>query len=177
MNFKIDQAISVLERTPTALKSLLSGLPDPWIFNNEGPETWSPYDVLGHLVHGEKTDWILRLKIIIEHGIEKTFEPFDRFAMIQESEGKSINVLLDEFEDLRRKNLDVLGQIKLDSKDFVRKGMHPGLGVVTLGQLIATWVVHDLSHMAQIDEVMARQYREHVGPWKAYLPVLNSDGK
>jgi len=177
MNFKIDQAISVLERTPTALKSLLSGLPDPWIFNNEGPETWSPYDVLGHLVHGEKTDWILRLKIIIEHGIEKTFEPFDRFAMIQESEGKSINVLLDEFEDLRRKNLDVLGQIKLDSKDFGRKGMHPGLGVVTLGQLIATWVVHDLSHMAQIDEVMARQYREHVGPWKAYLPVLNSDGK
>jgi len=175
MEFKLDQAISVLSRTPQALRTLLSGLADPWIWNNEGPETWSPYDVVGHLLYGEKTDWIPRLKIILHYGKGKTFEPFDRFAMFRESEGKSIDDLLDEFGRLRMDNLATLQQLKLGSQDFLRQGMHPGLGEVNLGQMLATWVVHDLSHLAQIAEIMARQYREQVGPWKAYLRVLQSD--
>jgi len=176
LELDLEQAISVLERTPATLQSLLKGLPDPWISNNEGPDSWSPFDIVGHLIHGEKTDWVPRIKIILEYGPVKTFEPFDRFAMFQDSRGKSLDDLLYEFEQLRLQNLNVLRELNLQPRDFSQRGMHPDLGPVTLKQLLATWVVHDLSHLAQIAEVMARQYREQIGPWKTYFPVLHTNG-
>ena len=175
MEFDLEQAISVLERTPAALQSLLHGLSDSWILNNEGADSWSPFDIVGHLIHGEKTDWIPRVSIILEYGQVKTFEPFDRSAMFQSSRGKSLDELLHEFEQLRLQNLNILRTLNLSPQDFSLKGIHPDLGLVTIKQLLATWVVHDLSHLAQIAEVMARQYREQVGPWKAYIPILDID--
>ena len=172
MNFEFAQAIDILRRTPATLNSLLRDLPEPWLVENEGPETWSPYDVIGHLIHGEETDWILRAKILLEHGETRAFEPFDRVAMFEESKGKSIVELLDTFAQLRARNLRELEALNLTSDLLEKRGRHPELGVVTLRQLLSTWVVHDLGHIRQVVRVMSKQYREAVGPWKAYLSIL-----
>lgn len=175
MEFELAHAIEILRRTPATLDSLLRDLPDPWLVRNEGPETWSPYDVIGHLIHGEETDWIPRAKIIIEHGETRAFEPFDRVAMFETSKGKSICELLDTFAQLRTANLHELESLNLTSDLLEKRGRHPELGVVTLKQLLATWVVHDLGHIRQVARVMSRQYRDAVGPWKAYLSILEDD--
>ena len=172
MDFNLEQAIAVLQRTPAALNSLLRDLPGPWLEQNEGPETWSPYDVIGHLIHGEETDWIPRAKIIVEHGETSAFEPFDRVAMFAASKGKPIGDLLDTFAQLRAENLRELESMNLTSELLDKRGRHPVLGVVTLKQLLSTWVVHDLGHVRQVVRVMSKQYREAVGPWKAYLSIL-----
>lgn len=172
MEFKLDDVIDILGRTPPTLRILLEGLPEPWARGNEGPETWSPFDVVGHLIHGERTDWIQRARIILESGDSMAFEPFDRFAQYRASRGKSLEELLETFASLRRRNLETLGGWKLTAADFSRRGLHPELGEVTLGQLLATWAVHDLNHIGQIARAMAKQYRSEVGPWKAYLGIL-----
>ena len=165
-------ATAILRRTPRTMRALLSDLPGPLEHGNEGGDSWSPYDVLGHLIHGERTDWIPRMRIILEEGASRAFDPFDRFAQFQESRGKGLEALLDEFEALRAENLAALDAFSLKEADFARVGRHPELGVVTLGELLATWVVHDLSHIAQIARVLATQLGADVGPWRAYLPVL-----
>jgi uncharacterized damage-inducible protein DinB len=175
MEFQLDHAREVLGRTPATLNSLLRNLPDEWVLSNEGPDSWSPFDVVGHLVHGEEADWIPRAKIILEHGEGRAFEPFDRFAMFEKSRGKSLDELLDEFERLRGESLKELDAMSLTPEALGKRGLHPELGSVTLGQLLATWVAHDLSHVGQIVRVMARQYGEAVGPWRAYLPVLSTE--
>jgi uncharacterized damage-inducible protein DinB len=172
MDFDLEVSIEILKRTPQILKVWLHDLPDAWVFSNEGDETWSPFDVVGHFIHGERTDWIPRLKLIMaDQGINE-FEPFDRFAQFEESKGKSLEELLRTFQELRENNLAILRGLDLKSADFERKGKHPELGIVTLKQLLSTWVVHDLNHLGQIGQVMARQYEEAVGPWKAYLDIL-----
>jgi hypothetical protein len=173
MEFQLDHAKEILRRTPAALNSFLRHLPEEWIRSNEGPESWSPFDVVGHLIHGEETDWIPRARIILEYGESRTFEPFDRFAMYEKSRGKSLGDLLDRFEQLRGENLKELERMNLRPEMLDKRGMHPELGVVTLSHLLSTWVVHDLSHIGQIVRVMAKQYREEVGAWQAYLPVLS----
>ena len=173
MIFTIDKSYQVLGSTPAVLKSLLSHLNDDWVMNNEGPETFSPYDVVGHLVHGEKTDWAIRIRRILEHGTALPFIPYDRFAQFEESKGKNLLQLLDEFEQLRNENLDWLKSLELKETDFDKKGMHPSLGEVTLRNLLATWVVHDLTHIAQITRVMAKQYKEEIGPWTEFFRILN----
>ena len=173
MEFQLDHAKELLARTPATLNSLLNDLPDHWLFANEGPETWSPLDVLGHLIHGEETDWIPRAKIILHDGEDRAFEPFDRFAMFEKSKGKSLSELLVTFARLRKENLRQLEEMKLTPELLSKRGLHPELGVVTLAQLLATWVVHDLGHIGQIVRVMSKQYAEPVGPWKAYLSILN----
>ncbi|MDX1502587.1 MAG: DinB family protein [Thermoanaerobaculia bacterium] len=165
-------AIAVLERTPATLRTLLEGLDERWVRCSEGPETWSAFDVVGHLIHGEHTDWMPRLRRILEHGDSKAFEPFDRFAQLRESRGRSLGELLDELERLRAENLEALRGLDLQEEDFARPGRHPELGPVTLGQLLATWVVHDLGHIAQVARVMAKRYGDRVGPWVEFLPVL-----
>jgi len=172
MEFKLEQAIEVLERTPATLNSLLRDLSEQWLVQNEGPDTWSPYDVIGHLIHGEETDWIPRAKIILEHGETRAFEPFDRVAMFEESKGRSIVELLDIFAQLRGENVRELRSMNLTSELLDKRGRHPELGVVTLRQLLSTWVIHDLGHIRQIVRVMSKQYGEAVGPWKAYLSIL-----
>lgn len=172
MEFNLDYATKVLNRTPSAVRVLLEDLPREWIDGNEGEGTWSPFDVLGHLIHGERTDWIPRAKIILEMGENRAFEPFDRFAQLEESKGKSLSELLDTFEDLRKQNLHELGEMGLKPADLARTGLHPALGKVTLGQLLATWVAHDLDHLVQISRTMAKQYRDAVGPWREYLSVV-----
>lgn len=174
MGFDLDQAIAVLARTPGVLRALLSGLSREWVAATEGPGTWSPYDVIGHLIHGENTDWIPRARIILEHGTARTFEPFDREYMmrLREGHGPRLDVLLDEFARLRAANLETLRGWKLGAADFERRGVHPEFGEVTLAQLIATWMVHDLDHVAQVARVLAKQYTAAVGPWTAYLSVL-----
>ena len=174
MEFRLDDAVEILSRTPNTLNTLLRDLPEPWILANEGTGTWSAFDVLGHLIHGEETDWVPRVKIILEHGDSRTFEPFDRFAQFEKSKGKTAIELLDEFETLRKRNLAALEQMKIMPDQLARRGSHPELGSVTLGELLATWVVHDLSHIAQATRVMCKQYSEAVGPWKQYLPILRS---
>lgn len=173
MIFTIDKSYQVLGNTPAVLKSLLSHLHDDWVMNNEGPETFSPYDVVGHLIHGEKTDWTIRTRRILEHGTALPFEPYDRFAQFEESKGKNLLQLLDEFEQLRNENLTWLKSLELKEADFDKKGMHPALGEVTLRNLLATWVVHDLTHIAQITRVMAKQYKEEMGPWTEFFRILN----
>ena len=173
MNFELTDGIAVLERTPNTLRAMLDGLESPWINATEGPDTWSPYDVVGHLIHGEKTDWIPRARIILAQGENRTFTPFNRVAMFEESKGKSLDQLLDEVDRLRKKNLRVLKDWNLTDEQLALEGQHPELGVVSLRQLLATWVGHDLGHIAQAARVMAKQYREAVGPWRAYLPVLD----
>lgn len=173
MEFRLDEAREILGRTPAALNSLLGGLPDGWVVANEGPESWSPFDVLGHLIAGEETDWIPRARIILEHGEGRAFEPFDRFAMFEKSRGKSLNELLATFERLRGESLRELEALNITPEMLERRGTHPGLGVVTLGQLLSAWVVHDLGHVGQIVRVMAKQYGEAVGPWREYLSVLS----
>ncbi len=172
MEFQLEYATQILKRTPPTLNSLLRHLSDEWVLHNEGPESWSPYDVLGHLIHGEETDWIPRAKIILENGEARSFEPFDRFAMFEKSRGKSVAELLDTFDRLRELNLRELEAMHLTAAELEKRGRHPELGVVTLRQLLATWVVHDLGHIGQVVRVMAKQYGDEVGPWRGYLPVL-----
>lgn len=172
MEFRLAEAIAVLQRTPATLNSLLRDLPERWLVENEGPETWSPYDVIGHLIHGDETDWIPRAKIILEHGETRAFEPFDRVAMFEESKGKSIAELLDTFAQLRAENVRELQSMNLTPDLLDKRGRHPELGMVTLRQLLSTWVVHDLGHIRQIVRVMSKQYGDAVGPWKAYLSIL-----
>ena len=152
--------------------SYFRGCTPIWLLNNEGPDTFSPFDVMGHLLHGEKTDWVVRIKLILEHGNTRAFEMFDRFAMYEESKGKTINQLLDEFEALRKQNLGWLQSLSLTSSDFDKTGLNPVLGEVTIANLLATWVVHDLTHVAQICRVMAKQYKEAIGPWEEFFRVL-----
>ena len=173
MEFQLGQAKDILRRTPETLTSLLQDAPDEWLLSNEGPETWSPLDVLGHLIHGEETDWIPRAKMILEHGETRAFEPFDRFAMFEKSKGKSVRELLATFERLREESLRQLDEWNLTPEILSKPGKHPELGAVTLGELLATWVVHDLSHIGQIVRVMSKQYGDAVGPWRAYLPILS----
>lgn len=172
MIFQIEQATEILSRTPTVLNSLLRDVSDDWTRKNEGGESWSPFDVVGHLIHGEEADWIPRARIILDHGTARAFDPFDRFAMFEKSKGKSINDLLDEFTSLRQKSLEELQSLNITPDKLQLRGTHPSLGEVTLGQLFATWVTHDLSHIAQITRVMCRQYAEEVGPWSAFLSIL-----
>lgn len=172
MEFQLDHAKEILRRTPATLNLFLRGLPDEWLHSNEGPESWSPFDILGHLIHGEQTDWIARAKRILEDGEERAFEPFDRFAMFEISKGKSVDELLDRFEQLRGESLRELEAMNITPELLAKRGRHPDLGVVTLSQLLSTWVVHDLGHVAQIARVMAKQYGEAVGAWRAYLPIV-----
>jgi len=172
MKYNIQQSLEILEKTPAVLYSLLDGLTDEWIMNNEGPETFSPYDVLGHLIHGEKTDWTVRTRRILESGNTKPFDVFDRFAMYEESNGKTMQELLAEFARIRKINTTWFRSLQLTEEDLNRKGMHQVLGEVTLANLLATWVVHDLTHIAQITRVMAKQYKEAIGPLKEFWGVL-----
>lgn len=172
MRFDLNDAADILSRTPAVLKSMLSGLPAGWVSGNEGGQTWSPFDVLGHLIHGERTDWIPRARMILRAGESEAFEPFDRFAQFEASEGKSLGELLDTFAELRSDSIRTLNSLNITGEDLARRGKHPELGPVTLEQLLATWVVHDLDHIAQITRTMAKQYSEAVGPWVAYLSVL-----
>jgi uncharacterized damage-inducible protein DinB len=173
MQFQLAQAIEVLRRTPSGLRSMLSGLSDPWVFNNYGPDTFSPFDVVGHLIHGERADWIGRARMILEHGESRTFEPFDRYAMYEASKGKTLAELLDTFESLRQENVRTLEAMRLTPEKLALRGRHPDLGTVTLENLLATWVAHDLNHVAQIAKAMARQYGEAVGPWEVHLSILH----
>ena len=173
MHFDFDKSIPILERTPGIIRSLLSGLDGSWIENNDGEKTWSPFDVVGHLIHGEKTDWIARMNIILNEGTSRPFDPYDRFAQFEDSKGKTISMLLDEFESLRKSDLDTLKRLKPDQATLDLKGMHPSLGEVSLRQLLSTWTVHDLIHICQITKTMARQYKEEVGPWLQYINTIN----
>jgi len=174
MEVELNHVINHLHRTPTTLRTMLQELPSEWITNNEGGQTWSPFDVVGHLIHGERTDWIPRAKIILESGENQAFEPFDRYAQFEENKGKTIDELLDLFEIYRLDNIHMLKIMNLLPEDLKKKGKHPELGRVTLGELLATWVVHDLDHIAQISRTMSRQYRDEVGPWRAYLSIMKS---
>jgi hypothetical protein len=173
MKYTIQQAIEILNRTPAVCKALLAGLSDDWVMNNEGPDTFSPYDVIGHLIHGEKTDWAVRAKMILEFGNSKTFVPWDRFAQYKESEGKSLTQLLDEFAAVRQENMHWFKSLQLTENDLNKTGMHPVLGEVTLQNLLSTWVVHDLTHIAQVTRVMAKQYQENMGPWPEFFRILS----
>jgi len=179
MNFDIHRSVEVLSATPASLRSLLGNLSVDWT-GNQNPKSkiqdgvWSPYDVIGHLIHGEETDWIPRARIILAQSEDRTFVPFDRFAQFENSKGKSLTQLLDEFAKLRSENLDVLRSWNLDEEKLDLEGMHPELGEVTLRQLLATWVVHDLNHVRQIVTVMAKRYESEVGVWKEYLSILKS---
>jgi DinB family protein len=172
-SFAMEEAAAILARTPATLDALLRGLPDGWIAAHEGGETWSPFDVIGHLIHGERTDWVQRAGIILEHGETRPFDTFDRFAQFALSEGRSLASLLDEFATLRQENLRELDRMRLTDADLDLRGRHPELGVVTLRQLLATWVAHDLDHVVQISRVLARQYSDEVGPWRAYLRIIS----
>lgn len=173
MDFSLHTSLQILERTPRVLRSLLAGLSDEWTHNNEGGESWSPYDVVGHLIHGEKTDWIPRMRCILGKDENKHFIPFNRTAQFEESKGKSLEELLSEFEHLRAANIAEVQNCALSDDDLEQTGIHPHFGTVTLRQLLATWTAHDLGHLVQIARVMARQYSHAVGPWKEYLSVLH----
>lgn len=174
--FKVSEAVAVLTRTPAMLDALLRGLPSVWVHSNEGKDTWSAFDIMGHLVHAERADWMPRVRILLEHGETRAFDPFDRFAQMKASEGKTLEQLLDEFAGLRRENLEALGALNLQQESLNKRGRHPALGVVTLSELLATWAMHDLTHLHQLSRVMAHQYRDVVGPWSAYLGVLQCAG-
>jgi hypothetical protein len=164
----------VLQRTPHVLRAMLSGLSGAWTHSNYGEDTFSPYDVLGHLIHGEKTDWIARLRIILQHGPARPFDRYDRYAQFEASRGKTVADLLDEFERLRDGNLKTLLGLRLTPQQFALRGTHPMLGEVTLGNLLATWVAHDMNHVAQIAKCIATQYADAVGPWREYLGILKT---
>lgn len=172
MNFDLDLAIQVLQRTPATLGALLRGVSEPWIRGTEGAETFSPFDVVGHLIDGEETDWIPRARIILARGPDPRFEPYDRFRHRARNVGARLESLLDEFAALRAANLDLLRSWAITDRELDLPGQHPSLGPVTLRQLLAAWVVHDLGHIAQVARVMAKQYRDDVGPWVPFLPVL-----
>ena len=173
--FVMDDAVAILARTPATLDALLRGLPAAWTVAHEGGQTWSPFDVVGHLIHGERTDWIPRARIIRDHGEARAFDKFDRFAQFADSEGRTLGSLLDEFAMLRRDSLRALESMALTEADLDRRGRHPELGIVTLRQLLATWVAHDLDHVVQISRVLARQYSDEVGPWRAYLRIISGN--
>lgn len=172
MPLELNRSLEVLERTPSVLRSCLLGLSDAWLRNNEGGNTWSPYEVVGHLIVGEKTDWIVRIKTILSASEDKLFEPFDRFAHLKEDQSKPMAELLDRFTALRTRNLEEVRSMEIAEADLMRTGIHPEFGEVTLEQLLATWTVHDLGHVAQISRVMAKQYKDEVGPWVNYLGIL-----
>lgn len=173
MEFDINQGRAVLERTPSVLREMLSTLGPEWTDATEGPETWSPYVIVGHLIHGERTDWIPRAQIILAQGADRRLTPYDGYAQFRESKGKTLGELLDEFSRLRTENLATLVGWRLTEDQLALEGEHPEFGAVTLRHLLATWVAHDLGHVAQAARVMAKQYREAVGPWRAYLPILD----
>lgn len=172
MKFDLNRSLEILASTPAVLEALLSNLSDEWLHSNEGPDTWSPYDIAGHLVHGERSDWMERTNIIL-FGDDKYFKKFDRFAQFTESKGKTIHVLLAEFRKLREKNIEHVKSLQLTKDKLNMTGIHPAFGEVTLRQLLATWTVHDMNHLAQISRVLAKQYREETGPWIEYLPLLS----
>jgi hypothetical protein len=172
----VQHTIALLSRTPSALNALLRDLPESWTVRNEGEKTWSAFDIIGHLIHGERTDWMPRARTILQHGESRPFDPYDRLAQERESQGKSLPELLDEFAGLRSQNLGSLRAMNLQPADLDRRGTHPSLGLVTLSQLLATWAIHDLTHLHQLSRVMAYQYRNVVGPWSAYLGVLHCQG-
>jgi len=172
MKFQIEQAVEMLSRTPATVKSLLGNLSDDWIENAPDSKNWSPFDIVGHLIHGEETDWITRAEIILGQAENLTFESFDRFAQFEESKGKTLNELIETFAELRTKNLVNLREMNLTEEKLKLKGIHPELGEVTLEQLLATWVVHDLNHIKQLVTVLAYKYAENVGVWKQYLSIL-----
>jgi uncharacterized damage-inducible protein DinB len=172
--FHLEDVLDHLSRTPKVLRLMLERLPNDWIYSNEGENTWSPFDVVGHLIHGEKTDWITRTQIIIEHGDAKEFEPFDRQAQRKENKNKTFDMLLDEFEAIRLENIQRLTALVKTEQDLDQVGKHPELGTVTLRELLCTWAVHDFNHIGQIVRVMAKYYEDEVGPWKAYLGILQS---
>jgi DinB superfamily len=178
--FSLADTIAVLTRTPGTLNALLRGMPDLWVRRDEGlhagKATWSAFDIVGHLIEGERTDWMPRARIILQSGEARAFDPFDRFAQEKDSVGKSLEELLDEFARLRNHNVAALQALNLQPKDLERRGRHPALGVVTLSELLATWAVHDLTHLHQLSRVMAHQYREAVGPWSRFLGVLQCAG-
>jgi hypothetical protein len=176
MEQNLENTIALLARTPSALNALLRDLPEAWTLPNEGEETWSAFDVVGHLIHGERTDWMPRARMILQHGESKAFERFDRLGHVAESRGKSLAQLLHEFVGARSENLHELRLLNLRPEDLLRHGRHPVLGIVTLSQLLATWAVHDLAHLHQISRILARQYDEAVGPWSRYLGVLQCSG-
>jgi hypothetical protein len=176
MKHDLQHTIALLSRTPAVLDTFLRDLPEGWTFQTEGENTWNAFDVVGHLIHGERTDWMPRVKMILQFGETRTFEPFDRWAQVKASQGKSLGQLLEEFARLRSENLCELRSLNLQEDDLKRRGRHPALGVVTLSELLATWAAHDLTHLHQISRVMAHQYREAVGPWSASLGVLQCAG-
>jgi len=173
LKFNLDEGTAFLERTPATLTALLQGLPPNWVKVNEGAATWSAFDVVGHLIDGEETDWIPRAKIILDQGAHRVFEPFDRFRHLSRNRERHLDDLLIQFAELRRRNLDQLRGFELTEVELALQGEHPEFGVVTLAELLATWVVHDLGHIAQITRVLSKQYAHEVGPWQAYLPVLH----
>ena len=174
MRFELTKALPLLERTPRVLRELLAGVPDEWVRATEGPGTWSPFDVVGHLIHGERTDWLPRVEIILRDGEARELPTFDRVAMFEASRGRTLDELLETFAALRATSLERLRALNLDDEDLRRLGRHPELGAVTLEQHLATWVAHDLSHIGQIVRVMGRAYADAVGPWRAYLPMLQA---
>ena len=173
MKFELNKSLQILQRTPAVLHSWLTNLDSSWIQNNYGDETFSPFDVVGHLLHGEQTDWMARVDIILEQGTAQPFTPWDRYAMYQESRGKTIAQLLDGFAAARQDNLARLEAKRLSDDDLDRAGTHPTFGRVTLRQLLATWVAHDLNHIHQIAKCMAWQYRDEIGPWRQYVTLID----
>jgi hypothetical protein len=167
------EALAILARTPAVVDAMLRGLPEGWIAAHEGGDSWSPFDVVGHLIHGERTDWIPRARIILDHGEARPFDAFDRFAQFTASQGRTLDSLLDEFAELRRQSLQDLAAMNLTEGDLDRRGRHPALGVVTMRELLASWVAHDLDHVMQIARVLARQYTDEVGPWQAYIRIIS----
>ena len=173
MVFDLNKSIEILERTPAVVTALLQGLSSEWLFNNEGADTWSPYDIIGHYIEGEKTDWIPRMRIILSNDDDKRFVPFDRFAQLNNDKNKPIAALLHEFAEWRKNNSLELREANLNEEKLNKKGIHPAFGEVTLRQLLAAWVAHDLNHIHQISRVMAKQYKEEIGPWTKYISVVN----
>jgi hypothetical protein len=176
MQHNLDHTIALLSRTPAALDGLLRGLPDEWTRRNEGGDTWTVFDVVGHLIYADRADWLPRARVILQYGNSQPFPPFDRLGHVRESEGKSLPELLDEFAGLRSQNLDTLRALHLTPAQLEMRGCHPAFGDVTLSQLLATWAAHDLNHLHQISRILAHQYRQPVGPWSAYLGVMQCDG-
>lgn len=172
MEFDLNEVIHSLRKTPKVLRLVLQDLPEHLIYGNEGPDTWSPFDIVGHLIHGEKTDWMVRCRLILKPDGPHRFEPFDRFAQFEDSQGKRLDDLLDEFEQLRAQNLEDLKALSPSGDQLALSGVHPEFGIVTLKELLFTWVTHDYSHLTQVSRVLAKQYRNDVGPWKAYMRVL-----
>ena len=176
MEQTLEQTLALLQRTPAAVDGLLRGLPEAWTSRNEGDKSWSAFEIVGHLIDTERTNWIPRAKFLLKHGESKAFEPFDRGGLVGETQGKSLGQLLDEFARLRAENIEKLQAMKLRPEDLERRGRHPSLGTVTLSQLLATWAVHDMTHLHQLSRVLAHQYREAVGPWIKFLGVLQCEG-